>query len=65
MRQNVSSVPRGENVAVKLFQHNEEAYARVERMLEEKGKAAVIHPTGSSVGDDRDAVLCMRLRYQG
>ena len=34
-------------MSIHLFQHNEDAYRAVERMLEEKRKAAVIHPTGS------------------
>lgn len=34
-------------MAVQLFRHNEEAYERVEQMLSEKRRAAVIHPTGT------------------
>ena len=34
-------------MAIQLFEHNERAYNSVCRMLEKKGKAAVIHPTGT------------------
>ena len=34
-------------MAAQLFRHNEEAYGRVKCMLQETGKAAVIHPTGT------------------
>ena len=34
-------------MSIHLYQHNEDAYRAVEQMLEEKGMAAVIHPTGS------------------
>lgn len=34
-------------MGIKLFKHNEEAYQAVKTMLEEEGKAAVIHPTGT------------------
>lgn len=32
---------------LELFQHNQSAYEAVIRLMEEKGKAAVIHPTGT------------------
>ncbi len=32
---------------LKLYPHNHEAFIKVEQLLEEKGKAAVIHPTGT------------------
>ena len=32
---------------MELYRHNEEAYRAAAAMLEETGKAAVIHPTGS------------------
>lgn len=31
----------------KLFKHNEEAYKKVLKVLEDKGRAAVVHPTGT------------------
>jgi superfamily II DNA or RNA helicase len=34
-------------MSISLFEHNEQAYRSVERMLKETGKAAVIHPTGT------------------
>ena len=34
-------------MSVRLFKHNQMAYEAVRRMLEETGKAAVIHPTGT------------------
>lgn len=34
-------------MSVKLYPHNEKAYAGVKRLLAEKGRAAVIHPTGT------------------
>ena len=34
-------------MGIQLFKHNEEAYKAVVTMLEEEGKAAVIHPTGT------------------
>ena len=32
---------------LKLYPHNHEAYIKVEQMLQEQGKAAVVHPTGT------------------
>ncbi len=34
-------------MALELYSHNQKAYAAAAAMLEEKGKAAVIHPTGT------------------
>ena len=34
-------------MGIHLFKHNQEAYDKVAAMLEEKGMAAVIHPTGT------------------
>ena len=34
-------------MSISLFEHNEQAYRSVERMLKKTGKAAVIHPTGT------------------
>lgn len=34
-------------MSIHLYPHNEDAYRAVEHMLDEKGMAAVIHPTGS------------------
>ena len=34
-------------MGISLFQHNQEAYEAVLFMLSEKGKAAIIHPTGT------------------
>lgn len=49
-----------------LFPHNQTAYEAAVRMLAERGKAAVIHPTGtgkSFIGfklceDDPDKTIC-------
>ena len=37
----------GEEMAVSLYEHNERAYRRAAELMEETGKAAVIHPTGN------------------
>ena len=37
----------GGSMAIKLFEHNQQAYKSVVAMLAETGKAAVIHPTGT------------------
>ena len=34
-------------MAVTLFSHNEKAYRNALKMLSEKGKAAIVHPTGT------------------
>ena len=34
-------------VALRLFEHNEKAYRAVVRMMEQYGKAAIVHPTGT------------------
>ena len=34
-------------VALRLFEHNEKAYHAVIRMMEQYGKAAIVHPTGT------------------
>lgn len=34
-------------MAVSLYEHNERAYRRAAELMEETGKAAVIHPTGN------------------
>ena len=34
-------------VALRLFEHNEKAYKSAVRMMEEYGKAAIVHPTGT------------------
>ncbi len=34
-------------MAISLFRHNEEAYIAARSMLEETGKAAIVHPTGT------------------
>lgn len=36
-------------MAVTLFSHNQKAYRNALKMLSEKGKAAIVHPTGSVV----------------
>ena len=33
-------------VALRLFEHNEKAYKSAIRMIEQYGKAAIVHPTG-------------------
>ena len=39
---------KGENkVALRLFEHNEKAYHAAVRMMEQYGKAAIVHPTGT------------------
>ena len=35
------------HVAVKLFEHNQKAYLSAVAMLEQEGKAAIVHPTGT------------------
>lgn len=37
----------GECVALRLFEHNERAYQAAIEMMEQYGKAAIIHPTGT------------------
>ena len=34
-------------VALRLFEHNEKAYRAAVRMMEQYGKAAIVHPTGT------------------
>ena len=34
-------------VALQLFEHNEKAYRAAIRMMEQYGKAAIVHPTGT------------------
>ena len=34
-------------MAITLFSHNEKAYRNALKMLSEKGKAAIVHPTGT------------------
>jgi superfamily II DNA or RNA helicase len=34
-------------VALRLFEHNEKAYYAAVRMMEQYGKAAIVHPTGT------------------
>ena len=34
-------------MGIQLFKHNAEAYSRAVRLLENAGRAAVIHPTGT------------------
>lgn len=34
-------------VALCLFEHNEKAYRAAVRMMEQYGKAAIVHPTGT------------------
>ena len=53
-------------MAMNLFEHNKTAYGAAVRMLSERGKAAVIHPTGtgkSFIGfklceDNPDKTIC-------
>ncbi len=40
----------GECVALRLFEHNERAYQAAIEMMEQYGKAAIIHPTGTGKG---------------
>ena len=42
-----------------LFEHNQTAYDAAVRMLSERGKAAVIHPTGT--GKSFSALSCARI----
>ncbi|WP_243136777.1 DEAD/DEAH box helicase family protein [Faecalibacterium prausnitzii] len=34
-------------MALRLFEHNEKAYHGAVRMMEQYGKAAIVHPTGT------------------
>ena len=34
-------------VALRLFEHNEKAYHAAVRMMDQYGKAAIVHPTGT------------------
>ena len=34
-------------VALRLFEHNEKAYRAAVRMMNQYGKAAIVHPTGT------------------
>ena len=34
-------------MALRLFEHNEKAYHAAVQMMEECGKAAIVHPTGT------------------
>lgn len=34
-------------MSIKLFEHNQSAYEASLKMLAEKGKAAIVHPTGT------------------
>ena len=53
-------------MALDLFPHNAEAYDAVVKMLQEKGRAAVIHPTGTGKSfiafklceDNREKTIC-------
>ena len=55
----------GECVALRLFEHNERAYQAAIEMMEQYGKAAIIHPTGTGksyiafklIEDNPDAVI--------
>ncbi len=55
-----------EQLALKLFKHNEDAYRASVKMLNEKGKAAVIHSTGTGKSfiafklcdDNMDKTIC-------
>lgn len=38
---------RVNKVALRLFEHNEKAYRAAVRMMEQYGKAAIVHPTGT------------------
>ncbi len=37
----------GKHMDLKLFEHNKKAYAAARQLMEEEGKAAIIHPTGT------------------
>ena len=53
-------------MSIELFEHNQKAYISAARMLNEKGKAAIVHPTGtgkSFIGfklceDNSEKVIC-------
>ena len=34
-------------VALRLFEHNEKAYHAAVRMMDQYGKVAIVHPTGT------------------
>ena len=62
MQRNASSVDRGgvvSCVALKLYAHQAQVSQAVERMLAEKGRAAVILPTGTG-----KSYIAFRLIYQ-
>ena len=43
----VFEIKQGERMGIQLFEHNQKAYDAAVCMMEAKGKAAVIHPTGT------------------
>lgn len=55
-----------DNSGIKLFKHNKTAYNSAVKMLNETGKAAVIHPTGAGKSfiafklceDNKDKKIC-------
>lgn len=55
-----------DNSGIKLFEHNKAAYNTAVKMLNEAGKAAVIHPTGTGKAfiafklreDNKDKKIC-------
>ena len=47
MEDTLSCGREGQQVALRLFEHNEKAYRAATRMMEQYGKAAIAHPTGT------------------
>ena len=53
-------------MGIELYEHNEKAYRAVRKMLDEKGLAAVVHPTGTGKSfiafklceDEPDKTIC-------
>ena len=47
MEDTLSCGREGQQVTLRLFEHNEKAYRVETRMMEQYGKAAIVHPTGT------------------
>lgn len=47
MEDTLSCGREGQQVTLRLFEHNEKAYRVETRMMEQYGKAAIAHPTGT------------------
>lgn len=47
MEDTLSCGREGQQVALRLFEHNEKAYRAATRMMGQCGKTAIVHPTGT------------------